>query len=108
MTAVLLAHLPGSESGSSLVDILFGDVSPSGRLPYTIGRRIEDYGTEILFEPNGPIPQQDFEEGLYIDYRWFDKHDLSPRFEFGAGLVSPYLTDYSPIQILTYIFANWL
>jgi beta-glucosidase len=39
-----------------------------------------------MYLPNGVIPQQDFSEGLYIDYRYFDKYKISPRFEFGFGL----------------------
>lgn len=86
--AVLLAHLPGQESGHALTDILFGDVNPSGHLPFTIGQSLEDYGpgAKIMYLPNAVIPQQDFKEGLYIDYRYFDKNDIEPRFSFGFGL----------------------
>jgi len=86
--SVLIAHLPGQESGNALADILFGDVNPSGRLPYTIAKAEKDYGPDsgILYYPNGVVPQQDFKEGLYIDYRHFDKHAITPRYEFGHGL----------------------
>jgi beta-glucosidase len=86
--AVLAAHLPGEESGNALASIIFGDESPSGRLPYTIGESLDDYGegAKVLYYPNGVVPQQDFEEGLYIDYRHFDKFDIKPRYEFGYGL----------------------
>lgn len=86
--AVLLANLPGQESGNALADILFGDTNPSGHLPFTIGKSLADYGPggQVLYLPNGVVPQQDFSEGLYIDYRYFDKHDIVPRFEFGFGL----------------------
>lgn len=86
--AVLIAHLPGQESGNALADVLFGDYNPSGRLPYTIAKDEKDYGpsSEILRLPNGIVPQQNFTEGLYIDYRYFDKHNITPRFEFGYGL----------------------
>ncbi|KAH6855486.1 glycoside hydrolase superfamily [Chaetomium sp. MPI-CAGE-AT-0009] len=86
--AVLLANLPGQESGNALGDILFGDTNPSGHLPFTIGKSLDDYGPggKILYLPNGVIPQQDFSEGLYVDYRHFDKKDIAPRFEFGFGL----------------------
>ncbi len=86
--AVLIAHLPGQESGNALADVLFGDVNPSGRLPYTIAKSEDDYGPDshILMYPNAAVPQQNFTEGLYIDYRWFDRHDIEPRFEFGYGL----------------------
>lgn len=86
--AVLLANLPGEESGNALADILFGAVSPSGHLPFTIGKSLADYGPggQVLYLPNGVVPQQDFTEGLYIDYRYFDKNGIEPRFEFGFGL----------------------
>lgn len=73
--AIVYANLPGQESGNALVDVLFGDVNPSGKLPYTIGKSLEDYGqgAKILYYPNGVVPQQNFDEGLYIDYRYFDK-----------------------------------
>lgn len=102
VTAVLLAHLPGQESGNSLVDILYGDVNPSGRLPYTIGKSIKDYGPTggILEKPNGAIPQVDFTEGLYIDYRYFDRNEISPRYDFGFGL--SYTTfEFSKMVIIT-------
>ncbi|KAF3934129.1 Beta-glucosidase [Dactylellina cionopaga] len=88
VTAVLMAHLPAAESGSSLANILWGDIPPSGHLPYTIGKSLEDYGPhgDILREPNARIPQDDFSEGLDIDYRYFDANGIEPRFEFGFGL----------------------
>ena len=86
--AVVLANLPGEESGNALVDVLFGDVDASGRLPYTVGKSLEDYGKggQILYYPNAVVPQQNFDEGLYIDYRHFDRHSITPRYEFGFGL----------------------
>jgi hypothetical protein len=88
VTAVLLAYLPGQEAGSSLVDVLWGTTNPSGRLPYTIGKSLNDYGpgAQVMYTPNHPIPQQDFEEGIYVDYKYFDKHEITPRFPFGFGL----------------------
>ncbi|KAL9108036.1 MAG: hypothetical protein Q9227_007142 [Pyrenula ochraceoflavens] len=86
--AIVFAHLPGEESGNALVDVLFGDVDASGRLPYTNGKSLADYGPagQILYYPNGIVPQQDFNEGLYIDYRHFEKAGIAPRYPFGFGL----------------------
>lgn len=87
VTAVLYAGLPGQESGNSLVSVLWGDESPSGKLPYTVAKKEEDYGTllnsTVSFDA---FPQSNFTEGLYIDYRAFDKNGIEPRFEFGYGL----------------------
>ncbi|KAI5810157.1 glycosyl hydrolase family 3 N terminal domain-containing protein [Peziza echinospora] len=96
--AIIYAHLPGQESGNALVDVLFGDVNPSGKMPYTVGKKLEDYGpgAKVLYYPNGIIPQQDFSEGLYVDYRWFDKQDISPRYEFGFGLSYTTFTLHNP------------
>ncbi|KAL3418798.1 glycoside hydrolase family 3 protein [Phlyctema vagabunda] len=86
--AVLMANLPGEESGNAITDILLGNVNPSGKLPYTLGKSLDDYGpgAKILYLPNSAIPQQNFSEGLYIDYRHFDKESIDPTFEFGFGL----------------------
>jgi beta-glucosidase-like glycosyl hydrolase len=86
--ALVYANLPGQESGNALVDVLFGDIDPSGRLPYTIGKKEEDYGpsAKILSTVKALIPQQNFSEGLFIDYRHFDYYNITPRYEFGFGL----------------------
>jgi len=101
VTAVLLAHLPGQDSGRALVSLLYGDVSPSGKLPYTLARSASDYGA---LSPSLPadihylFPQSNFTEGVYTDYRAFDKAGITPRFEFGFGL--SYTTfSYSNLQI---------
>lgn len=44
VTAVLFAHYPGQDAGRALTRVLYGDVSPSGRLPYTVARNETDYG----------------------------------------------------------------
>lgn len=86
VTAILFAGLPGQESGNALVDILYGAINPSGKLPFTMGKTREDYGTDVMYQPNGPIPQENFMEGLFIDYRHFDKAGIEPRYEFGYGM----------------------
>ena len=86
--AVILANLPGEESGNAIADVLFGRVDATGRLPYTVGKSLSDYGQggQIMYKPNGLAPQQDFKEGLLIDYRHFDNKSITPRYEFGFGL----------------------
>ncbi|KAF2270870.1 beta-glucosidase-like protein [Lojkania enalia] len=85
--AVLFAHLPGQEAGDSLAQVLFGDVSPSGHLPYTIPKSESDYPESLsLVGFQVGQPQDTFSEGLYIDYRHFNKENITPRYAFGYGL----------------------
>ncbi|KAL7271296.1 hypothetical protein RUND412_005956 [Rhizina undulata] len=86
VTAVLFAGFPGQESGNAIADVLYGGINPSGKLPFTIAKTQGDYGVDILYEPNGLIPQVNLTEGLFVDYRHFDKAGIEPRYEFGYGL----------------------
>ena len=86
MTAVIAAHYPGQESGDAIASVLFGDVSPSGRLPYTIGHSLDDYPPHTIVDDPVLKPQADFTESTLVDYRWFSAHNITPRFEFGYGL----------------------
>ncbi|KAK4109491.1 glycoside hydrolase family 3 protein [Canariomyces notabilis] len=86
--AVLIAHLPGQEAGESLANVLFGDVSPSGHLPYSITKAESDLPkslSELKTFTFGQV-QDTYSEGLYIDYRWLNKAGIKPRFAFGHGL----------------------
>ncbi|KAF3211847.1 hypothetical protein TWF192_006742 [Orbilia oligospora] len=85
ITAVLYAGLPGQESGNSIVDVLYGLVEP-GRLPFTIAKNAKDYGVSLMYEPDNTYAPQQNLSGLLIDHRYFDKHNIEPRFEFGFGL----------------------
>ena len=88
ITGLLWAGLPGQESGNSLVDVLYGDYNPSGKLPFTLGAKREDYGNKtVLYEPNNGdgAPQTNI-SGLNIDYRYFDAYNITPIYEFGFGL----------------------
>lgn len=85
--AVVFAHLPGQEAGDSLTDIIFGDFSPSGHLPYSIPVAEDDYPPSVSLVGFELFQVQDtFSEGLYIDYRYLNKHNISARYPFGHGL----------------------
>lgn len=90
VTGVLFAYLPGMYGGDSLVPILFGDESPSGHLPFTIAKTVTDYDGGTLYNDTSAegivSPFTVFSEGSLIDYRYFDKNDIEPEFEFGFGL----------------------
>lgn len=102
VTGIIWAGMPGEQAGNSIADILYGKVNPSAKLPFTMGAAREDYGTDILYEPNNgtSAPQVNFAEGVFIDYRAFDKHNTTPIYEFGYGL--SYTTfSYSDLAIST-------
>lgn len=100
VTAVMFAHLPGQDAGRAVAQILYGDVSPSGRLPYTVAGKASDYG-DLLGPCQGDdssSPRCDFNEGVNIDYRHFLAKNITPQYEFGFGLT--YTTfDYSELQV---------
>ena len=87
--AVVIAHLPGQEAGKSLTNILYGDTSPSGHLPYSMTKSESDMPASVTTLINSEFlnkPQDNFSEGLYIDYRWLNKNGTKPRYAFGHGL----------------------
>lgn len=87
VSAVIYCPPLGQYVGQALADVIFGDTSPSGRLPFTIARKPRHYVPIIKdLEENMAEPQDDFERDIYLDYRFFDKHNIKPRFEFGFGL----------------------
>jgi beta-glucosidase len=87
---------PGQEGGRALADVLFGDVNPSGRLPTTFPRRIEDTPTFLHEADEGE--RIVYGEGVYVGYRWYDTRDIEPTFCFGHGL--SYTTfDYGPADV---------
>ncbi|KAF5690078.1 beta-glucosidase G [Fusarium circinatum] len=91
VSAIIAAHYPGQESGNSILDVLTGKVNPSGKLPYTIAKKEEDYNGKITNITGSAAEdssnwQSDFSEGLFIDYRHFDNEGLEPLYEFGYGL----------------------
>ncbi|KAI9050093.1 hypothetical protein LZ554_006236 [Drepanopeziza brunnea f. sp. 'monogermtubi'] len=100
VTAILWAGVPGQESGNSITDVLYGKVNPAARTPFTWGATRESYGTDVMYTPNNgqAAPQDDFVEGVFIDYRAFDRSNSTPIYEFGFGL--SYTTfEYSDLTV---------
>lgn len=100
VTAVLFAHLPGQDSGRALTQIIYGAVSPSGRLPYTVAQEQSDYAGILgpCLDDGSLSPQCDFNEGMNVDYRSFLSRNVTPRFEFGFGLTYSNF-DYAGLSI---------
>lgn len=84
VAAVLNAWFGGEEVGSAIAAVLFGDVSPSGKLPVTFLKDWKDSPAYGYYPgKNGTVS---YSEGLYVGYRHFDKHAIEPQFAFGHGL----------------------
>jgi beta-glucosidase len=74
----------GQEQGNALADILFGDETPSGKLPTTFPVCLEDNPAYINYPgENGRVH---YGEGIFVGYRYYDKKKISPLFPFGHGL----------------------
>ena len=88
--AVLQMWWPGDEGGWATANVLLGKVNPAGRLPFTWGKRLEDYAATDPVHPErsaaGVNGATTFSEGLHVGYRWFDKQNIDPLFPFGFGL----------------------
>ena len=84
--AVLQAWYMGMEGGNALAAVLFGDVNPSGKLPCTIAKRLEDSPAHALGAYPGTNGVEVYKEGLLVGYRWYDTKKIEPQFPFGYGL----------------------
>ena len=85
-SAVALLMQGGMETGNALADVLTGKVNPSGRLADTWGYRYADYPSADTFSERSLEPlQEDYREGIFVGYRWFDKKRVKPRYPFGFG-----------------------
>jgi beta-glucosidase len=84
VASVVDAWFGGQETGHALADVLFGDVNPSGKLPFSF---INDFKESPAF---GNYPGENlhvkYAEGIYVGYRYFDKHEIAPQYPFGYGL----------------------
>ncbi|KAJ3075668.1 hypothetical protein HDU98_007225 [Podochytrium sp. JEL0797] len=100
VSAVIFAMLPGQESGAALADVLFGDVNPSGRIPFTVLKDRSEYAADVLYASLQFTPQIDYEEGVFIDYRHADKMNITPIIPFGHGL-SYTKFEYSDLRVMS-------
>ncbi len=82
--AVLQVWFGGQEMGDAVVDVLFGDADPGGRLPTTIPERLEH--TPAWGNFPGEHGQVRYGEGVLIGHRWYESRHLPVRYPFGHGL----------------------
>jgi len=84
--AVLMGWYAGMEGGNALADVLFGDINPSGKLPFTFPVRLEDSPAHALGEYPGQNFEVSYNEKIFVGYRYFDKWNVPSQFGFGHGL----------------------
>ena len=88
--AVLEAWYPGSSGGEAIARVLTGEVNPSGRLPLTFPRSLDQLPRPRLDgfpeQRNARISVDYRIEGAAVGYKWFDRRRLEPLFPFGHGL----------------------
>jgi beta-glucosidase len=88
--AVLEAFYLGQEGGQALAEVLFGDVSPSGKLPASFIKRWEDSSAYGRYPGSGTVS---YDEGVFVGYRHLDAKGIEPLFAFGHGL------SYAPFEL---------
>lgn len=81
---ILEAYLGGQAVGQACIDVLFGDVNPSGKLPETFPKKLQDNPSYLYYGGEGD--KSEYREGVFIGYRYYDKKDMDVLFPFGYGL----------------------
>ncbi len=97
---VLEGWYPGMEGGNALAKIIFGEVNPSGKLPMTFPKKLEDSPAHKLGEFHGTNGVVHYNEGIFVGYRYFDTYKVEPQFAFGYGL-SYTKFNYSNLSVQT-------
>jgi beta-glucosidase len=86
--AIVQGWYLGSEAGNALADVLSGSVNPSGKLPFTFPKRLEDSGAHSFGKISypGDSINEYYKEDILVGYRWHDTKKIAPMFAFGYGL----------------------
>ena len=82
--AVLEAWYPGMEGGTAIANVLFGKVNPSGKLPFSWPKHLNDSPSHAIGKQNND--RVDYLEDILVGYRYFDTKNVEPQFPFGFGL----------------------
>ena len=85
--ALLHVWFPGQYGGQALAEILFGKENPSGKLPITMEKSVEDNPAFATFPINDAGALKiEYSEGLFVGYRGYEKNRIKPQYPFGYGL----------------------
>ncbi|CAD0084603.1 unnamed protein product [Aureobasidium vineae] len=82
--AIVQAWFGGNEAGNGIADVLYGDVNPSGKLPLTMPRRLQDNPAYLNYRCEGGRTL--YGEDIYVGYRWYENVEIAPLFPFSHGL----------------------
>lgn len=93
--AIIFMAQGGEEGGNALADILCGRVTPSGKLTDSWAYKYEDYPASDEYGILGNVLEQQYKEGIYVGYRYFDTFGVDVRYPFGFGL------SYTKFEIAT-------
>jgi beta-glucosidase len=84
--AIIQGWYPGMEGGNALAKIIFGDVNPSGKLPVTFAKVLEDVPAHKLGEFGGTNGVVTYKDDIFVGYRYTQPSNVKPQFAFGHGL----------------------
>lgn len=86
--AVVQGWYLGSEAGHALVDVLSGDVCPSGKLPVSFYARLGDCSAHAFGEAAYPGvgDKVEYKEDILVGYRWLAAKKIRAKYPFGYGL----------------------
>ncbi|WP_203256374.1 beta-glucosidase family protein [Hyunsoonleella ulvae] len=90
----------GSMAGHAIADVVSGDINPSGKMPFTVPKQLNDNGAHFYGELSypGDGTNQYYKEDILVGYRWHDTKKIKPQYAFGYGLS---YTDFSISNIST-------
>ena len=86
--AIMQGWYLGSEAGNALADVISGEVNPSGKLPFSYSKKLDDIGAhsfDKLCYPGDSVNIY-YKEDILVGYRWLDTKKIVPQFPFGYGL----------------------
>lgn len=98
--AIIYCFYNGQNGNVALTEILTGEVNPSGKLPFTIEKEFSDgpgagyipsgealyYGENDAWEKAHEVYDVEYNEGIFVGYRWYEQQGIAPLFPFGFGL----------------------
>jgi len=84
VSAIIQAWYPGQEGGNAIANILFGNVNPSGKLPFSFIQ--EESHSPAFVGYKSPDLKARYDEGIFVGYRYLDKHKIDLLYPFGHGL----------------------